>query len=51
MNNTAALYTSINHYTVTRRENPFDITQEEFAKVQEMQFNEKSLSRLAERDK
>jgi hypothetical protein len=40
----------MHHYTVTRRENPFDITQEELAKVQEMQFSEKSLTRLAQRD-
>lgn len=33
MSSSGQLYTTIHHYTVTRRENPFDITEEEFTKV------------------
>lgn len=44
------MYLSIHKQTVTKRENPFDITDEELAKVKEMSLSDKSKAKLNERD-
>lgn len=44
------MFQSINKLTVTKREKPFDITDEEMARIKEMQLSEKSTQKISDRE-
>ena len=48
--NSQTIFSESMKYVVSKREKPFDITEEEFARRKAMQLNEKSIAKLSERD-
>lgn len=48
--NSSTVYFKSQKYVVPKRENPYDITEEEFARRKAMQLNSQSVAKISQRD-